>query len=139
MPSTFEEIKIQLKNKIMKTLFVEGGVLFMGMLSIVLLAILVLAVKNIVQVAKNEKEASVFSSEVGYIKSLGLFALVMGFLGQFIGLFSAFEYIAQQGTVSPSILAAGFKVSSIASIYGMVIFLIAYLIWFGLKAVAGKK
>lgn len=123
----------------MKTLFVEGGVLFMGMLSIVLLAILVLAVKNSVLVAKNEKEASVFSSQVGYIKSLGLFALVMGFLGQFIGLFSAFEYIAANGTVSPSILAAGFKVSSIASIYGMVIFLVAYLLWFGLDSLSKKK
>ena len=123
----------------MKTLFVEGGVLFMGMLSIVLLAILVLAVKNSVLVAKNEKEASVFSSQVGYIKSLGLFALVMGFLGQFIGLFSAFEYIAANGTVSPSILAAGFKVSSIASIYGMVIFLVAYVLWFGLDSLSKKK
>ena len=123
----------------MKTLFMEGGVLFMGMLSIVLLVILVLAVKSIVQVAKDDKEESVFSRQVGYIKSLGLFALVMGFLGQFIGLFSAFSYIAEAGTVAPNILAAGFKVSSIASIYGMIIFLVAYLLWFGLDSLSKKK
>ena len=123
----------------MKTLFFEGGVLFMSLLSIVLLAILVLAVKNIVLVAKNEKEELVFSSQIGYIKSLGLFALVLGFLGQFLGLFQAFEYIASKGTVSPSILAAGFRVSSIASIYGMIIFLVAYLLWFGLDSLSKKK
>lgn len=123
----------------MKTVFMEGGVLFMGMLSIVLLVILALAVKSIVLVAKNEKEESAFSKQVGYIKSLGLFALVMGFLGQFLGLFSAFGFIAQQGTVSPSILATGFKVSSIASIYGMIIFLVAYLFWFGLDSLSKKK
>lgn len=123
----------------MKTLFVEGGVLFMGMLSIVLLLVLVLAVKNIVLVAKNEKEESAFSAQIGYLKSLGLFALVLGFLGQFLGLFQAFGFIAQQGTVSPSILAAGFKVSSISSIYGMVIFLISYLLWFALDTFLKKK
>lgn len=123
----------------MKSLFMEGGVLFMGMLSIVLLAILVLAVRNIVLVAKNEKEESVFNSQVGYIKSLGLFALVLGFLGQFIGLFSAFSFIAEAGTISPSMLAAGLKVSSIASIYGMIIFLVAYLLWFGISSLKDKK
>ncbi len=122
----------------MKTLFMEGGVLFMGMLSIVLLVILALAVKNIVLVAKNDKEESAFSKQVGYIKSLGLFALVMGFLGQFLGLFQAFSYIAEAGTVAPSILAAGFRISSIASIYGMIIFLVSYLLWFGINTFTSR-
>jgi len=114
----------------MKELFIEGGSLFMGMLSLVFLAILVLAVLSIVLDKKSVKGEEMKSNPAGYIKSLGLFALVLGFLGQFIGLFSAFEYIAEMGSIAPGILAAGIKVSSITSIYGMIIFLISYLLWF---------
>lgn len=115
----------------------EGGVLFMGMLSIVLLVILALAVKSIIFDTKNEEHG--FRNQIGYIKSLGLFAVVLGMLGQFIGLFTAFEYIAATGSVSPAILAGGFKVSSITSIYGIIIFLIAYLLWFGISSLKDKK
>lgn len=123
----------------MKTLFIEGGVLFMGILSIVLLIIFALAVRSIVFVTKNKKEESLLRGQVAYIKSLGLFALVLGFLSQFIGLFTAFEYIAQKGTISPAVLAAGVKVSSISSIYGMVIFLVSYLLWFALDTFLKKS
>lgn len=59
------------------------------------------------------------------VKSLGLLAAVTGILGQLIGLFSAFEHIQQVGTVSPAILAGGFKVSMITTMYGIIIYLFA--------------
>ncbi len=120
----------------MMTLFIEGGALFMGMLSIVLLIVFVLAIKNGLALLQAKR---VEASNIAYIRSLGLFGFVLGMLGQFIGLFAAFEYIATKGSVSPSIMAGGFKVSSITSIYGMIIFLVAYLFWFGLDSLSKKK
>ena len=119
---------------------IEGGVLFMGMLSIVLLVILILTVSVSVPIITNKvtNEAKIIF-RLGYIKSLGLFGLVLGMLGQFIGLFEAFKIIETGMKISPSFLAGGLRVSSITSIYGMIIFLIAYLIWFTLKSLIARK
>ena len=56
------------------------------------------------------------------LREFGLAALAFGFLGQLIGLLGAFEAIEAAGGVSQSILAGGLKVSSITSIYGLMIY-----------------
>ena len=91
-------------------LFMMGGPLFMGILTVVFLLMIVAAVRN-----SGEKE-------------LGLLALAVGFLGQLIGLFGAFEGIEQMGGVSQAMLAGGLKVSSITSIYGLLIYTVGLLI-----------
>jgi hypothetical protein len=73
-----------------------------------------------------------------YVKFFGLLALVTGVLGQLIGMFMAFQAIEQIGEVSQAMLAGGLKVSSITSIYGMLIFVVTRLIWFGLHYKANK-
>lgn len=87
-----------------------GGPLFMGILTVFFLLMIVAAVRN-----SGEKE-------------LGLLALAVGFLGQLIGLFGAFEGIEQMGGVSQAMLAGGLKVSSITSIYGLLIYIVSLLI-----------
>ena len=62
------------------------------------------------------------------VKEIGLLALAFGFLGQLIGLMGAFEGIEAMGGVSQSVLAGGLKVSSITSIYGMLIYSIGLII-----------
>jgi hypothetical protein len=100
-------------------LFMMGGPLFMGILTVVFLLMIVAAVRN-----SGEKE-------------LGLLALAVGFLGQLIGLFGAFEGIEQMGGVSQAMLAGGLKVSSITSIYGLLIYIVSLLIQI-VKKVTGK-
>jgi hypothetical protein len=119
--------------------FIEGGPLFMGILSIVFLAILVIAVVNAVHLVGNKSMSNVRYLRTEYIKTLGLFALVLGMLGQFIGLFSALDIISSGMEISPAIMAQGVKVSMITSVYGMIIFLVAYLLWFVLKLLAAKN
>ena len=70
------------------------------------------------------------------IGHIGLFALVWGFLGQMIGLVTAFDSIGAFGDMSPAILAAGIKVALLNPIFGMVVFLIARL---GIIIFAFKK
>lgn len=117
--------------------FIEGGPLFMGMLSIVFLIVLVLTFTTGRAIMSDKLEGK--TNGLSYIKSLGLFAFVLGMLGQFLGLFQAFEVIGQGMEVSPSIFAMGLKISSISSIYGMIIFLISYLIWFVLKSTIERR
>jgi len=90
--------------------FYMGGPLFMGMLTLIFIALIVAAVLK------------------KGVKEIGLLALAMGFLGQLIGLMGAFEGIEAMGGVSQSLLAGGLKVSSITSIYGLLIYIISLII-----------
>jgi len=107
-------------------LFNMGGPLFMGILTIQFIGVIVMAVRYLTGQEKN-------IDNLNLIKSIGLFAMVTGILGQLMGLFQAFSFIEQMGTVSPAILVAGVKVSMITTLYGILIYLISYSIWLVLK------
>ena len=112
----------------------------MGILTAVLAVILILAIfYAITIVRKDYKELSIIRSRLKYIKSLGLFAMVAGFLGQMIGLFSAFTAIQQAQDISPAIMVGGLKVSMIAPMYGILIFLLSYLVWIAVDYLASRQ
>lgn len=92
----------------MMNLFMAGGPLYMGILTLILIGVVVAAVLK--------KPA---------VKELGLLALAFGFFSQLLGLYGAFEAIEAAGGVSTALLAGGLKVSSITSVYGMIIYLIS--------------
>jgi len=64
---------------------------------------------------------------------MGLLALATGILGQVIGLYKMFEGIEMMNGVSPAMIAGGLKVSSITTLYGLLI----YILSLGLRA--GQK
>jgi len=108
-------------------LFQMGGPLFMGILSIIFIGVIITTVYYLKSSDKNE-------TSLNRIKSLGQFAMVFGILGQLIGLYDAFKFIEQAGSISPGMLAGGFKVSMITTLYGIIIYVISYLIWLALQA-----
>ncbi|MEO9805678.1 MAG: MotA/TolQ/ExbB proton channel family protein [Reichenbachiella sp.] len=110
----------------MINLLFEGGILFMSILTIILGTNCGIFIFHLMKKTTDE-------SQISLIKSVGLFALVFGLLGQFIGLYSALQHLSTVESVSSTILAGGIRVSSITTIYGMIIFVISYLMWFGLK------
>ncbi len=121
----------------MTDLFYAGGPLFMGILTLLLLTILAMAGYRIIQIGRDQVgHETVFRYQLTYIKSIGLFSLVFGILAQLMGLYQAFSAIEQVGDVSPAILAGGLKVSMISTIYGLVIFLLSYILWLGLDYMA---
>jgi hypothetical protein len=115
-------------------LFYTGGLLFMSILTIILTAVVSTAIFIFLKKKKNENHTS-----IRLVKEIGIFGLVVGIFAQFIGLYQAFSAIEQAGSVLPSLLIEGLKVSSITTLYGFVIFLLAWLLYFGLKAVGGKE
>jgi hypothetical protein len=119
----------------MKDLFYMGGPLFMGILTLVLIAVIASAVLCFIQ-EKNESSRDVSG---GIVKEIGFFGLIVGIFGQFLGLYSAFSMIEKAGTVSQEMLISGLKISSITTIYGLIICLTAWLLYFGLKFVSTQK
>ena len=124
----------------MKDWFVMGGSLFMSILTILLVIIVAVSVYFAVNIASGKaSEKANFKQQLRYIKSLGLFTMITGILGQLIGLFSAFTAIEAAGDVSPAMLAGGLKISLITTLTGIVIYLISILIWFLLDLYYQKK
>lgn len=119
-------------------LFVMGGPLFMGIITITFFAAIVVAIRAALFISKGQADEKELHQRIGLVKSIGLLALVLGVLGQTIGLFSAFEAIEQMGSVSPAMLAGGLKVSSITTIYGLICYIFSLLIYFGLTAYSNK-
>ena len=105
-----------------------GGTLFMSVLSISLTAIIATIILNIVRLSKDNYNPSNQYLVIGDIKAIGIFAIVWGFFGQSIGLFSALQAIEAAADISPALIFGGLKVSFITTLYGMFIFLFSWLI-----------
>jgi hypothetical protein len=124
----------------MKDLFYMGGTLFMGILTLLLVVIVAVAVYFFISIATGKAGDKVnFRHQLTYVKSLGLFTMITGILGQLIGLLQAFKAIEQAGDVSPALLAGGLKVSMITTLYGVFIYLLSIIIWFLLDLWYNKK
>ena len=120
-------------------LFVMGGPLFMGLITLILMAGITMTIFTFVRLKSTGEFTVQHLSMPDLIRHIGILALVVGFLGQMIGLFSAFQAIEQVGTVSPALLAGGLKVSSITTIYGIISFCICYLAYFGLNVLVKEN
>lgn len=129
-------MNINLKQvTIMFDLFYAGGPLFMGILTIILIALIATAVYSFIRIKRDGSGPQ----SVSLVKEIGIFGFVFGIFGQFLGLYQAFTAIEAAGDVSPALLAGGLKVSMITTLYGMIIFVIAWLLYFGLKLLTGRE
>ncbi|MEM9391064.1 MAG: MotA/TolQ/ExbB proton channel family protein [Bacteroidota bacterium] len=122
------------------TLFMQGDPIFMGILTLILLITIALAVYHGLGLSKaQEVDMLVWKSKIDLVKSVGLFGLIFGIFSQLLGLYGAFAAIHEWGKVSPGILAAGIKTSMITTIYGVLIGLLGYGLWFGLQSSLRQK
>ena len=64
---------------------------------------------------------------------LGLFCFFWGLLAQAISLYQMLSAIEAAGDVSPALLVGGLKVSMIAPIFGLIILVLALIVWFLLR------
>ena len=74
-----------------------------------------------------------------YGKSIGLFAMITGILGQFIGLYEAFSIIEKVDEIEPTLVFGGIRVTMIVTLYGMVIYLLSILLWLVASNLLEKK
>ena len=104
-------------------LFIQGGAGIMTVLTVLLVAIFFAAWKA-----------------PRWIKEIGSFALVFGFLTLLIGLYQMFEALQQVATdigegvtgvfdlISPGVLFGGLKIALIPVFYGIIIYLISLVV-----------
>lgn len=114
----------------MKDLFYMGGPLFMSILTLLLIGNIVWIIYHLLASMKSSANKEKVLELLAYSKSIGMFALVTGILGQLIGLYMAFTAIEAASDISPAIIFGGIKVSMITTLYGMFIYLISLLLWF---------
>ena len=121
-------------------LFHQGGPLFMGILTILLLILLATAVIFAIYIFNGKAQDSKgFRHRLTYLKSMGLFTMITGILGQLIGLLLAFGAIERAEDVSPQMIYGGLKISFYTTVYGILIYLFSILIWFILDLWYHKK
>ena len=115
----------------MKDLFYQGGPLFMSILTILLLTMTVWIVYHLVKVFQSQQvNREKALRKLKYGRSIGLFALIVGILGQLIGFYDAFSAIERMNDVSPALVYGGIKVSMITTLYGILIYLFSIMLWF---------
>jgi len=103
----------------------------MGILTVLLVIIVATTVYFAVTIASGKSGGSEnLRHQLTYIKSLGLFTMITGILGQLTGLMMAFSAIERAGDISPAIVVGGLKVSMITTLYGVLIYMVSILIWF---------
>lgn len=128
----------------MKNLFLMGGPGFMAILTLFLIIttawffyyfIIIFNSKNI--------DKQKLMRKLGYGKSMGLFTLVTGIVGQMNGLyamFSAIENAIKSGQdVIPALVFEGIRVTMIVTIYGLIIYLFSLTLWFIASIIVEKK
>ena len=101
----------------------------MGILTLLLFIVVILSFNFLYLISKKEyKDLNLLIKKLKFIRVTGVVALTTGILGQFIGLYHAFS-VMQQAPISSQLFAGGFRISMITTLYGMIIFLISYLLW----------
>src|SRR5690606_23432596 len=111
--------------------FHAGGVAMWPLL-LMLLAVLFLAGHAAVLQARDAESGDVESRLLGVLFWGGM-SLLMGVLGTMVGLVQMADAISRFGPVRSSTLAGGVGVALITSIFGLLIFLLAAVLWFSLR------
>lgn len=117
-------------------IFIEGGIQFMLVITFFFLLMLVSSGYKIFRMVI-KKEFDLL--QLNYVLLFGSLSLIFGILGQGVGLFMAMNAIQEAGDISPSLVAGGFKVSMIAPLYGIMIFILTLIFWGFLKEINQKR
>jgi hypothetical protein len=104
--------------------FMEGGAIFMSLILICLLISIYFIVKSILNIKTNN---DVSIKMLKHINDSGILALILGFLGAFLGLISAFDVLEATGQAAPQIIAGGLKVALLSPLFGLFTFAISRL------------
>jgi len=119
--------------------FYEGGPSFMSVVYLLWIVVIIMTVRIIYDLVKGKKTIAKLKKENEVILFTGSFAFLVGVLGQVVGLFEALGVVEQVKDISPSLLAGGLRVSTIAPLYGLTLFVISGLLWFVFRQVIWNR
>lgn len=116
---------------------IEGGITFMLPVYVLYAVNLVLVIILFTgyfrkQPGKNAKKLS------EAILFFGSFAFLIGLLGQAVGIMEALDAIEAAADVSFGLMVGGFKVSMLAPMYGFILFILSFVVWFIYRAISKR-
>jgi len=119
----------------MTRFLIEGGIVFMSILTLLFLLILGLSVIAGISVFQSTNSNPQRAKKlVSYIKSVALFTLAFAVFSQILGLVDVFDYLGNKdANVASSVLAKAIKITFHPTMYGLIIYLTSILITVGLK------
>lgn len=117
---------------------IEGGIYFMLPIYIMWIVVLFFTIRFLLNYFSENKNTEKLKKQNSTILFVGSFAFLFGIFGQIIGFFQILDFISREGSVAPSIIAGGLKISLLAPLYGFVLLLISSLIWFIFKNLLSK-
>ncbi len=128
----------------MKELFFRGGPEFMSVLTILFVITTAWIIYHfIIAYTSKQTNKEELLRRIGYGKSMGLFTLTIGVLGQLIGFTAMFEaieeLIATGGVLMPHMVFGAIKVTMIITMYGILIYLFSFILWFIASLIIEKK
>ena len=127
----------------MKHFFNWGGSIgpTLGSILSILLVVMIAWIVYYFIVAYTGKKMSleIALRKLGYGKSIGLFALVMGFIGQILGLIMLMNNIDLKGGIVPGLLTRGIGLPLMCALYGVLIYMVSLLMWFIASNVLERK
>lgn len=115
------------------TQFIAQGGPFMYLLLAIAAIILALTAWVAVRVRGGEGPDAVLETGIDATLFWGVWALLLGFTGTAVGMYLAAGAISRAGEVNPAVIWGGIHVALTTTLLGLVIFLAAALIWFGLR------
>jgi hypothetical protein len=124
-----------------KDRFIAGGYEFMSVLTLLLIITTAWIIYQFV-IGYNSKQPNQekILRKIGYGKSMGMFALATGFLGQMIGLTGMFEAIrSATSAIDPRLIYDAIRVTTISAMYGVLIYLFSLILWFIASFIIEKK
>lgn len=116
----------------------QGGIIMYPLL-VVGAGVLLLAGRATWLLARRDGSAAEAQRMLHGVIFWGAFSVMLGLLGTTIGIIQMSQAIVLLGGVEPPLVWAGLGVSLVTLIFGLLIFLLAALLWFPLREWAGRQ
>jgi hypothetical protein len=119
--------------------FIAEGGFFMYPLLLVAALIAALAVWAVARIPRTEGPDPALETGIDATLFWGGWALLLGLLGTFGGIYQAAGAIERAQEVAPGLVWGGIKLALTTTLAGLVIFIVAALVWFGLRTAYRRR
>lgn len=112
----------------------QGGILMLPLL-LIGAAVLVISAKKVNDLyVKKGLPGAQLEKGINAIIFWGIFGIILGFFGHFLGLYNAMTAISKAKNISPAIVAMGYAMSITTILAGLFIFMISAILWLVFRA-----
>lgn len=112
--------------------FLSGGVLMYPLL-LIAVGVIAAAIRTAVLLYGERRASPLAGRWLQAILFWGAISVLVGLLGTTVGVIQMAQAIALAGSVSATLVWAGFGIALVTTIFGMLIFLLSAVLWFLLR------